>query len=190
MGFSSSWSTYIPGATDDSYLPLITPWFKFDDGDAGSVVVNGANPLTIFDKFIYSTVDNRPLSESYFIMISDGLNKPGQSFLNWAQLFDASAAVTEARKIYYYATTPNSLEFRAGPGKTVVLHTEYQKFRPGSSLTHVAQSAYSRTATYLMRPEANVGLTLAQFDDLDPTPIDNKLLDVFEAIGYAVTRRI
>lgn len=188
MGFSSGWSTYIPGADADSYLPLVTPWYKFDDNNDGSVLVNGANPLTIFDKFIYSKVDNKALSESYFIMISDGLNKPKQSFTQWAQLFDSSPALTESRKLYYYATTPNTLEFRGAAGKTVLLHTEYSQFRPGSSLTHVDQSAYTKTSTFLMRPEANIGITLAQFDAVNTSPIDDKLLDVFETIGYTVNR--
>lgn len=188
LGFSSSWSTYIPGATAGAYIPLVTPWYNFITQPDNSVIVDGCNALTIFDKFIYSKVSGRSLTQSYIIMIDQGLATKGQPFQQWAKLFDKTAAVTEARKLYKYATTPGSLELRIGEER-IMLHTEYQKYRPGSSLTHVDQKQYTQTSTFLMRPEANEGATL---DDMDKAsnglPIDENLLKIFEAIGYTINR--
>lgn len=185
MGFSTSWNTYIPGKKSQPLLPLITPWFNFDKQPNGQVVANGCNPLTIFDKFVYSRVDNRSLTTSYLLMTGDGLIIPNQSFKTWAKKFDQSAALTEAKRIYKLATTKNAIEFRLKNGNAVVLHTGYPVFKPGSSLTHVDQSFYTKTSSFLMRPEASEGMTLA---GLGATPIDSKLVDIFERIGYEVIR--
>ncbi|KAJ3122266.1 hypothetical protein HK098_002971 [Nowakowskiella sp. JEL0407] len=208
LGFVSSWGTYFETSNDNpKVLPMLTPLLQFksrplvqNNGLAASNVVSNCSALPpyIFDKFLI-TGKNEAVSLQ---TVYQQMNESGVLNDAWVVLKEPDTIVKSTIKgakfqagldLYDSATTPGSIRFQGTEqsGNTVVLHTTYDPFRVGSSLSHFDQRIYEKTADFLMRPEAPSGITLRKMiadtsgnQNATASPIGPKTRFILGSLGY------
>lgn len=185
LGFTSKWNRYIPSVKyPGNFMNFLTPQFNFDKQSDG-IKMNGCEPLSIYDKFIYIKSENKPLSDYYSRMTSDSLCKENQKPADWFKIFNSTVG-KDSRILFGYATTPNSLELRIGSRK-VDLYTA-NHFSSGSAISHVS-SSYKASSESLMIAQQRVMFTNADAINWYKSPIDKMYLDLFEKFGYVIKRK-
>lgn len=191
LGMVSSWNMAFDGLQSTQGGPrgsqMLAPILS--GGNKNDIVVM-PQTATVFDKYISTTskASGRPAFFNRYasaIMNAVSTLPRGSTLASFfkATIIDNSASEA-AQLAFQAATTDGALQFSFPDGTSVLLHTEKNQYRPGTSIVHVNHAAYTGTTEFLMRPYANNGVTL---QSLGKGRVFGPLtLKVFETMGYTV----
>ncbi len=202
MGIKSGWNSG-PLSIPETIFPL----HEEKDVDEKLVIVD-IRPPPIFDKFIKIKSSGESFSDYYFKIRNASLAiaaKHSEVVEYWNHVNQSTEIKSWANQAYSLATTKKGLifamdapdeetydKFRRANSPiqreplALTLSTHYGSFNPGSSLSHLDQSMYAESESFLMCPEAKLGYTLLQLTPRNGFPISPQLIRMLNVLGYSI----
>ncbi|OUM67722.1 hypothetical protein PIROE2DRAFT_58591 [Piromyces sp. E2] len=166
FGFVSSWYNWITNSEKEILIPS---WLSWNTKKGG---YHGLNKPYIYNKYLADVRDNKWLMDYQTAIINDFANYP---------------------KIYEIFTTPESVVFwckkpvdNAEP-HWVVLYTN-NKYKSGSTISHLDSNRYLKTSGFLMRPSGvrNVILDEYKYNIKNHNGIGDDILCILGTLGYRI----
>jgi hypothetical protein len=205
LGFISLWNVNLQDIVSTSpalrknptYMNLLTPPPQLNADNAkaatngeASNLVKGFIPPVIFDKFIYDSRTNTPLSTFYDTFQEYCVEGDISSWTS--QFLRMTNYVKLSNLLYERAVTPGSLYLNLpatnGGSLRGILHTGpfEGQFQAGSSITHLDQDIYAGKDDFLLRPVVTHGVTLDAEIQSGKSLFGPVTVAVFREMGYTL----